>query len=244
MATFKTFAFAPVPAIALDTAELQKRRQVTPNGGEDTVAALETPHGAAGASPSYEAASGGATWVFLALVVGGAIAGAVLDGIFHAGGTPLKLAEGVSVFGLVVLAAQLVERLIEPFSGLPVGGDKKAKVKEAETRAAAAHSDPTDPGKAGDAALAQADVDKVTQRRRMIFWGVATALGSIISGAFGVHFLSLLLHSSNPPDRWVDIAVTGLLIGGGSQPLHDLIEKVKESKEGGAAAPGAKPGAS
>jgi len=34
---------------------------------------------------------------------------------------------------------------------------------------------------------------------------------------------------SNPPNRWVDLVITGLVVGAGTKPLHDLVSNVQTS---------------
>jgi hypothetical protein len=62
-----------------------------------------------------------------------------------------------------------------------------------------------------------------------------------VSAALGLY----LLHAVGLPEgswrggpfsaqglrRWVDLLVTGLAVGGGTKPLHDLISNLQASKE-------------
>lgn len=152
------------------------------------------------------------------------------------------LKEGIGPFALLYIAAQAIERLLEPVSGLL--GFKKtaaAKAEEKATEAAAAATKEAANEPAGEAAAAQDRVDRITQMRAMLLWAAATALGFWVSAVQGVYLLALVLETG--PARDLDILVTGLAIGGGTKPLHDLISKLQKSSAQDSAAPGTKPGA-
>jgi hypothetical protein len=72
----------------------------------------------------------------------------------------------------------------------------------------------------------------VEQDRRnsaVLVWGIATFLGMVVSGWAGLALLNSVGVRSAP--RVLDIVVTGLAIGGGSKPLHDLISSLQASKD-------------
>ena len=183
-------------------------------------------------------------WTILAvLLVWGAFEWAIAH---NAGASPPPdlgaLREGIGPFALLYIAAQAIERLLEPASGLL--GFKKTAAKKAEEKATEAASAPTKASAeepAQESAAAQDQVDRITQMRAMLLWAAATALGFWVSGTLGIYLLALVLEKA--PGRDLDILVTGLAIGGGTKPLHDLISKLQKSKDQDAAAPGTKPGA-
>jgi hypothetical protein len=72
-------------------------------------------------------------------------------------------------------------------------------------------------------ATAQAKAD-----RAMIVGALATLLGIVLSLALGLRFLSAVQVQS--PPRWLDVFVTGLVIGGGTKPLHDLIATIQRTR--------------
>jgi hypothetical protein len=112
---------------------------------------------------------------------------------------------GVSTqFGLLAgfyVAAQVIERLMElvtPF--LPWWKPP---------------GDVTDP--TVKAAYTKAD-------RAAVSLGIASLLGVAASGTFGLFFLAKFgIRTST----WVDIFFTGILIGGGTKPLHDFISLIQ-----------------
>jgi uncharacterized membrane protein YfcA len=95
-------------------------------------------------------------------------------------------AAGVSVFALLYIFAQGIERGLEPISRL---------FREEE--------------------------------RALNMWAAACFLAMLASGAFGVFMLHAVGVTSVRPA--VDIAITGLAIGSGTKPLHDLISKFEKS---------------
>lgn len=76
--------------------------------------------------------------------------------------------------------------------------------------------------------LVQAAADKQAKLRAdrtVFFWAIATIFGLGISGGFG--FLLLQTVSSNHVNRLLDLLVTGLTIGAGTKPMHDLITGIQ-----------------
>jgi hypothetical protein len=137
------------------------------------------------------------------------------------------LAAGISVFALLYIVAQALERLLEPLSSL----DPSAPAAE-ETRdqtVAAAVADPT-AGLLEAAANAQAGLERVRKNKAVIFWGLATVAGMFMSAFTGIYLLDIVIETPNPPPS-LDILVTGLVVGGGTKPLHDLIARIETAKD-------------
>ncbi len=149
---------------------------------------------------------------------------------------------GVGVFAVFYAVTQGIERLLEPISALVY------KTKDAVTERNRKLAQALSPVPAGDrqtaiqqAADAQAMLDQRRADRAVIFWAVATVLAMAVSAALGLY----LLHAVGLPEggwrggpfsaqglrRWVDLLVTGLAVGGGTKPLHDLISNLQASKE-------------
>jgi len=115
-----------------------------------------------------------------------------------------------ALFAGFYVAAQVIERLLEVVSPvLPLwsvpGTDEATK-----------------------AAHAKAD-------RAALLLGVATVAGVLASCAFGLYFLAAVgigvettAHGSvSTVPRWIDVLATGLIIGAGTKPLHDLITNIQ-----------------
>jgi hypothetical protein len=75
----------------------------------------------------------------------------------------------------------------------------------------------------GESAQAKAD-------RAIVVGGIALLLGIALRLILGLRFLSAVEVQS--PPRWLDVFVTGLVIAGGTKPLHDLIGTIEKSKAG------------
>jgi hypothetical protein len=151
---------------------------------------------------------------------------------------------GVSIFAVFYIAAQGLERLAEliklvfpQVGATKVDGERKDKATaEAErnkTLADALNSikEKTSPDTEGVAAK-QRTVSQIRANTSVILWGLNSFLASVACGWLGLYLLDAV--GVEGMAQWIDIAITGLAIGGGSKPLHDLIsniEKAKESKQ-------------
>jgi len=79
------------------------------------------------------------------------------------------------------------------------------------------------------AANAQRTVDQIRVNLSVIMFGLASAAAMMAAGYLGA-FLLRTVGVSGAAD-WLDILITGLAIGAGTKPLHDLISNIKEAKE-------------
>jgi hypothetical protein len=131
----------------------------------------------------------------------------------------VQLAEGVAAFALFYVAAQAIERVIEPIASMdPV---KKRRQNARDQALAAAASG----GSAEAAAVAQGALDQWRANRAVLLWAIATILGMFASAKLGLYMVSALVEVD--PNVHLDILVTGLAIGGGTKPLHDLVTKLQ-----------------
>ena len=155
--------------------------------------------------------------------------------------------DGVSVFAAYYVVAQVIERIQEPFTpwigraktddGTTVAQPKAKATREnkvAEARKAAV--DPkktkTEVEAAGVAAAkAQRIVDQIRVNLTLVLWASSSVLAMIASAYFGLHLLKAVgIPVTGFPDTLMDILITGLAIGGGTKPLHDLISNFTEAK--------------
>jgi hypothetical protein len=103
--------------------------------------------------------------------------------------------------GLIILAFA-IERIVQPFSdALGPVPDNKTKAKVAKANTA------------------------------VVTWGFATALGMIASAALKAGALTAVAASGFVPNRWLDVVVTGLVLGAGTKPIHDMLSQVQATKE-------------
>lgn len=162
----------------------------------------------------------------------------------------LKLPAGVSVFALFYIVTQGLERLLEPFARLwdstrAPAGERDAATVEAERHMAAGNLAAAN-DQLAIAAGKQATVEQRRANRTVVLWAVASVLGMLLSGVLGLYLLhavglqdDLVGIDGRVADGWgtaagvrhaLDLLVTGLAIGGGTKPLHDLIQNIQEAK--------------
>jgi hypothetical protein len=89
------------------------------------------------------------------------------------------------------------------------------------------------------AAAAQAELDQRRADKAVAYWALATVLGLLVSGTLGLYLLHIVglrddglaadgtwrggVLSATGFRHALDILMTGLAVGGGTKPLHDLI---------------------
>ncbi len=207
--------------------------------GATSVAAVTTgdpaPGGAAqtaGAAPTAAAtptlpASPVAILSGFALVAVGAFVAYQLDR-WHRVPT-FRVGTQISTFGALFVFAAAVERLLEPLSQWLPGRHSKAEYEQAIADVANRHPQTT----LKQVATAKAGLERARADRTVVTWGLATGFAAVIAAAVGVFLLRMLAESPtwDGVPRWVDALVTGLVVGSGTKPLHDLISKVQKGKE-------------
>lgn len=189
--------------------------------GGDTVVAQAAAEPAATAGPL-------AILIGYGAVVVGGVAGIVLWKVIDP--TPLVPAAGISVFAPLFILAQAIERFIEPFSTFL--GAAKAEGEQQNKRQPDAMKAVYEAITANDAELAakqQTVVDQIRKNKAVIAWGIASLLGMVLCGSLGVFILSAAGFAGVP--EWADILISGLAVGSGTKPLHDLISNIQKSKE-------------
>jgi hypothetical protein len=180
---------------------------------------------------------------YLAVLAGALVVGAIVGVLLDDGKRVYHPPTGISIFALLYIVAQALERLLEPLSSfygrtkataeagttIPAAATasrytKSQAVKERD-KALAANSAAT---AAADAAWWQELVDQI-RRNSTTLWAVASMLGMVVAGWLGVLLLRAVNENNAP--RWLDIIITGIVIGGGTKPLHDLIGNIQNAKE-------------
>lgn len=171
-----------------------------------------------------------------AVIVAGVIIGMATEDSNYAAAA--AAVTGVSIFAGIYAAAQGIERLLEPISSwlLPDGNDSSSyenAVKEADSKISAWFAAPTDTGKKAAAeqameamAKAKQQLDKRRKEREAIFWGVASIAGMLASGFFHLYLLKLIGVETS---RAWDVFATGVIVGAGTKPLHELIQRLSSS---------------
>lgn len=128
-----------------------------------------------------------------------------------------------SAFALLYVFAQAIERGIEPLTKhlerIPFLNKKQAKNDDEDQ--AIVHQAPV-----------TANQDVVDQNRCVLLWSLASFVAMVLCGYAGVMMFRILAQAETVDIHpMVDIAITGLAIGAGTKPLHDLISYVQKSKE-------------
>ncbi|MEE6257182.1 hypothetical protein [Plantactinospora sonchi] len=177
----------------------------------------------AGAPTSTHASFGAVVAAFV--LIGGA--GFVSWSLWASGGTAkvMQPPDTVAVFGVLIVFAAAVERILEPFSRWLPGRGAEAALQRLTTELA------TRPASAAEqASLGQLRerADRARGNRTIVAWAIATAVATIASTAGGFY----VLHAIAGPEWeglpvWIDGIVTGIMVGSGTKPLHDLINRIQ-----------------
>jgi hypothetical protein len=129
--------------------------------------------------------------------------------------------------GLFVLALA-IERAVEPFSRM-LGPDTTRR-KDAKDRVLASTRAQDTKEIAVECQLA---VDRCRRLTAVVTWGVATGLAFLLCAQLNITFMQAVRASgSGAPPFWADLLVTGLVVGAGTKPLHDLVCSIERGKQG------------
>jgi hypothetical protein len=129
--------------------------------------------------------------------------------------------------GLFILALA-IERAIEPFSR-KLGPDttKIKKERDQALAGASAHH------RRAIAVKHQHKVDTSRRLTAVVTWGVATGFSFILCAQLNITLMQAVRTSnSGAPPFWADLLVTGLVVGAGTNRLHDLVSNIDRGKHG------------
>jgi len=161
-----------------------------------------------GADQSLPDPSRQARWCLLGLLVAAGVVGAVMNHFELTADAPTPLGKDTTfvVLASFYAAAQVIERLMElVVPSLPAWPPRDVAGQ---------------PPIAATVKVAQVKAD-----RAKLALGVAAVVGVIASAGLGLFLMQLLgLHVSNT----VDSILTGLVIAGGTKPLHDFITLIQK----------------
>lgn len=156
----------------------------------------------------------------------------------------IQLKEGVSVFAVLYIMAQFIERAVEPFSEKKLPKKDTTAKPEANTRALFSDTDrinilreKVDRTPDEEKELEEKELDKLVTKRVIAMWGLTSFLGILLCyftvGLFevvGVHFQPLAIANSTITGHTIDSILSGMIVGGGTKPLHDLIGYIEKEK--------------
>lgn len=137
-----------------------------------------------------------------------------------------------SVFaGLFVLALAL-ERFLEPFSKfLPPDTDKKKAERDRLVAKAERTKRKRDLVAAADS---QATLNRWRSARAVLLWGIASSIAMMVAALLGLFLIRSVTEvgQGRPgPNRFIDLVATGLVVGAGTKPLHELTTRLTISKQ-------------
>jgi hypothetical protein len=162
------------------------------------------------------------------------------DPTFKQGATPSAPVQGLTIFAVFFVAAAAIERLLEPLSKmLPSATEKKAEADSGVAGAGQALitqelGQAATPASDASTVLSKAatTVDDANYRafwKSLLLWTIAIILALIASAFLRLYFLRTVGISNGP--RVVEILATGLIIGSGTKPLHDLITLISKASD-------------
>jgi hypothetical protein len=220
-------------------------KAITSNGNGTGIATATAGGGEAPAAPAAPSSAGG--WIndaeaaavaskgagvgtvlvsFIVVAIGAAAAFALNRWGNHA--TVFEIGSSTSTYAGLLVFAGAVERVLEPFSGWLPGAHAKNDYEKSV--AALANGNPQANLRA--VAEAKARLDHAESNRTVLMWGLATAVSTVAAAAGGFYLLHMIAATGwtgNIPD-WVDALITGLVVGTGTKPLHDLITRAQDGK--------------
>jgi hypothetical protein len=127
--------------------------------------------------------------------------------------------------GLFILALA-IERALEPFSRKLGPDTTKRKAKRDKALAG-----PRRAGQRDRAAEFQNAIEISRRLTAVVTWGVATGLGFLLCAVLNITLLQAVrANGSGQPPFWADLLVTGLVVGAGTKPLHDLVANIERGK--------------
>ena len=127
--------------------------------------------------------------------------------------------------GLFILALA-IERALEPFSRKLGPDTTKRKVKKDEALAGSRAAD-----RKGRAPEFDTAVETCRRLTAVVTWGVATGLGFLLCAVLNITLMQAVrANGSGQPPFWADLLVTGLVVGAGTKPLHDLVANIERGK--------------
>ncbi len=147
-----------------------------------------------------------------------------------------NVVQGVTIFVVIYFITQFIERIVELISNIrPLFKDtnKIAKLKKEIEQRDSGIKESLKTVPFGLLESEKEELEKSMDRqdclesaRQSRLWAAASGLGIIFSyfliGLFALVGITCIPH-------WVDVIVSGIILGGGSKPLHDLIGKIEKS---------------
>ncbi len=153
------------------------------------------------------------------LGVGFAFALIFVHGRWVTGPEP-TLSDRFDPFVLMFVIALALERIIQPIAPWLGPDTAVAKVDLAKAQQDATKTD-------ADVLTAKALVGNARSMTALLTWGVATGLACVLAASIKLTLLRTLIVGGGLPPYWIDLLLTGLIIGAGTKPLNDLWSRLQ-----------------
>ncbi|GAA3189111.1 hypothetical protein ACFO1B_36555 [Dactylosporangium siamense] len=188
-----------------------------------------TPGGEAAAVPPQPASVLSLVSAFALVAAGGAGSWALWH--YNINAQAIRLPDATTFFAVLFAFATAVERVLEPFARFLPGKHARGELEAAVANLANKYHDATLDDLI-QVAHAKSMLEKGRASRGLVSWGIATAVATVASSAGGLYLLhSIAGENWNGIPVWIDAIVTGIVVGSGTKPLHDVISKVQKNKE-------------
>lgn len=200
--------------------------------------------GEGAAAPAAEPVAKPSTGYMIGAYIGVFVAAAAAILLASKNDVTIGVSEGFAPFAVIYLVAQAIERGLQPLTYLVGRPKEKSEVKKQLKTAKSSQSfalvmNEADKAKAAAAIAAakQKNLDVIVADRAVLFWAIATAAALLVCGLLElglIQNIAKVTDSSGDVPNWfqyADVAITGIAIGSGTKPLHDLIAFIQNTKQ-------------
>ena len=153
-------------------------------------------------------------------------AAAIQRGAFHSE-IPYRMDSQWGAFAGLFILALAIERALEPFSR-QLGPDTTTLKAARDRIFASAQADDME----NIAVECQLGVEMCRRLTAVVTWGAATGLAFLLCAQLNITLMQAVrAKGSGAPPFWADLLVTGLVVGAGTKPLHDLVSNIERGKQ-------------
>lgn len=168
-----------------------------------------------------------ATALAILVVALGAAGALAIDDRYAVATVPIATPAAAIV--TLLLFAGVLERALEPFTRWLPGRGARNRYEQQLADLANRSSGVT----LSSVAAAKARVAQHRAEKAVLTWGLASAVATVLAAAAGIHLLRMLVAADagawDVVPVWVDALATGLIVGSGTKPVHDLLTRVQQS---------------
>jgi hypothetical protein len=237
---------SPAPAVTTAVTPAPGPEALAPGVGEKLVSAASTT-----GKPITRAELGVVAFMTAVATVAYVIAALwIADDDSSKAATWFKPASGVTVFAIFYVLAQAIERSLTPLAKLVpttppedapaeakgvLGLTTRSRALRQRSAAVEACADPSQPEAAAQQQAREAanwhEILQQTYVNASTVWALGAAFAFLLCAWLDVYLLNAIAVDRWDPPIWIDLLVTGLAIGGGTVPLHNLIDRVQKKDD-------------